>query len=750
MSNEKKIALLASLLLVAIGGAVFAASLLSSQDPEVEDDGESVVIKKEPTDVGFDEIDEADDVEVTEADEDVEESEDVEEVEEAELVRQLPGQWTRVVAGDNYSCGLQEDRSLWCWGENSHGQLGQGDYESRSEPAQVGDSLDWTELTAGTHHICGIREGGSLWCWGRNDEGGLGDGSTTNRTRPTRVEEEGWTAVDAGRVHTCALDEVGGAFCWGGNSRGQLGDRTSQNRTEPVRVFTSRQFRTIAAATYYTCGIDTTGVLWCWGGSDMGHPIAQRDFPGRVGDDMARWSDLIAGDFHTCAIRGATPGDPGRASCWGYDAGGRVGPGSEPFQEEQNSLPGVWRQISARGGHTCGLLADETAGATADGVASCWGQGVPEKLNLTSEWREIAVGSRHTCAIDSEQSLYCFDEYASGTKSPSEVEEPISEFFILSPEPALYWYRIDDHGDEVLLMDSLDLSGLAGEVSDQVLVTDTGVAILTEERFEQVEGEVPVDDELSMVTYSCNPRTGRCSTKIRRIYLASLRDITLERVNQLDISVLPGLPDEEDFPQYVLEEGSPDDRIRFNPAVAGQLRVDQCLATHYEDDCGYTRTTQILPEFNPDAPRHQAVLPRAPRFEESPHIPEDVELILQQRETENRFRNPKALFCLSADGQTHLTTENHPDTYAVRWLGEDPPLYVRSDFHEGYIGHAEFPVYRACKSTPLYRGKEQARGHGFRNLSPQVWIALDESGWHVYRGSRRIAELPEGSLILYL
>src|SRR5205823_6517484 len=113
--------------------------------------------------------------------------------------------WKTISAGlFGHTCAIRSDDSLWCWGSNVYGQLGDGTTTNHASPVQVG-SATWNTVGAGGSHSCGIRSNGTLWCWGDNSSGQLGDGTTTNRSSPVQVGNlTEWQSVDAGTYHTHA------------------------------------------------------------------------------------------------------------------------------------------------------------------------------------------------------------------------------------------------------------------------------------------------------------------------------------------------------------------------------------------------------------------------------------------------------------------------------------------------------------------------------------------------------------------
>jgi len=164
--------------------------------------------------------------------------------------------WIALAVGWSHSCGIRSNQTLWCWGGNSSGQVGDGTTTSRSTPTSIGSFGNWTHITAGGEHTCAISTTAgspwwvttrSLYCWGGNHSGQLGDGTTSGRTTPTWVPgDPDWKQVVAGAVHTCGIRESYSApsywppswsmWCWGGNGSGQVGDTTNINRTAPRGV----------------------------------------------------------------------------------------------------------------------------------------------------------------------------------------------------------------------------------------------------------------------------------------------------------------------------------------------------------------------------------------------------------------------------------------------------------------------------------------------------------------------------------
>jgi hypothetical protein len=135
-----------------------------------------------------------------------------------------------------HACALRSDRTVWCWGSNSSGQLGNGSLDNQSSPVQVVGLNDAIQISAGSQHTCALRASGVVSCWGNNDDGRLGDGGSVGQTRPVRATVTDALAVHCGDAYSCALQGDGGVVCWGDNAFGQLGTASTIDSAAPVPV----------------------------------------------------------------------------------------------------------------------------------------------------------------------------------------------------------------------------------------------------------------------------------------------------------------------------------------------------------------------------------------------------------------------------------------------------------------------------------------------------------------------------------
>ncbi len=201
-----------------------------------------------------------------------------------------------IVAGGQHSCALDVAGAAYCWGSDWSGQVGSGNVQVRSSvrlPTAVAGGLKFRAISAGDEHTCGLTGAGTVFCWGGNKSGQVGDGSAEDRFRAVAVAPSlRFAALSAGGAHTCALTTGGQAYCWGRNDSGQLGTGSTRGSMQPLAIGGATRFTTISAGGAHTCGVTTAGEVQCWGDNHHGQlgdgsqtnrplPVATRGAEGR-------------------------------------------------------------------------------------------------------------------------------------------------------------------------------------------------------------------------------------------------------------------------------------------------------------------------------------------------------------------------------------------------------------------------------------------------------------------------------------
>ena len=177
--------------------------------------------------------------------------------------------WAKVASGLSHAAAIKTDGSLYVWGINANGQLGDGTVINRSSPVQLGTS-SWTMVNCGADHTMAITSDGKLFVWGRNQAGQLGDSTTINKSSPIQIATANtWSNVSAGVTHSAAIRNDGMLFTWGNNLFGQLGDNSIANTSSPVQIGTS-SWTVVSASGFNTHAIRLGGGLFGWGRNDSG------------------------------------------------------------------------------------------------------------------------------------------------------------------------------------------------------------------------------------------------------------------------------------------------------------------------------------------------------------------------------------------------------------------------------------------------------------------------------------------------
>ncbi len=200
-----------------------------------------------------------------------------------------------IAAGDEYSVAVKSDGSVWDWGLNEFGELGDNTKTDSSTPVQVlgpggtGTLSGVAAIAAGADHSLALKSDGSVWAWGANAFGQLGDNTKTSRSTPVQVLGPGGTgtlsgvvAIAAGEDHSLAVKSDGSVWAWGYNVDGALGDNTTTNSSTPVQVLgpggtgTLSGVVAVAAGSFYSLALKSDGSVWAWGSNPNGE----------LGDDM--------------------------------------------------------------------------------------------------------------------------------------------------------------------------------------------------------------------------------------------------------------------------------------------------------------------------------------------------------------------------------------------------------------------------------------------------------------------------------
>lgn len=328
----------------------------------------------------------------------------------------------------SHTCGIDEDGSAWCWGQNGAGRLGDGTQDAQLDPVPVAGGHAWRQLNAGNGWTCGVTDGNAAYCWGVGYDGRLGGGTWLDQSTPNPVGSQPMTAIGAQGV-SCGLGTDGNAYCWGSSDYGGLGNQHYPLETVPVDVSGGHTFTDMSARGLHTCAVDDTGAAWCWGANwwgNLGDGTQEHSTtPVQVASTETFASIATAADF-TCALN-----TDGAAYCWGWNSYGELGDGSTvEYSADPVAVTGghTFERVEIGGRHACAV---DTAG-----TGYCWGAGQalgttnvegdshePVEVDGGHTWARIGAAAEHTCGLTTGGEIYCWGSNSEGQLGTTAVTD---------------------------------------------------------------------------------------------------------------------------------------------------------------------------------------------------------------------------------------------------------------------------------------------------------------------------------------
>ncbi|WP_165972067.1 S-layer homology domain-containing protein [Paenibacillus piri] len=385
-----------------------------------------------------------------------------------------------VAGGGDHTVALKSDGTVWAWGNNYSGKLGDGSNINRASPVQVSGLCGVVAITAGWWHNAALKNDGTVWIWGNNQYGQLGNGTNTASFVPVQVNAlSEVAAIAAGSFHTVALKNDGTVWTWGNNYSGELGYKTNPaNGTvgynpKPLQVSGLIDVKAIAAGfgvgdtSGYTAALKNDGTVWTWGSNryaQLGYGTNRYNntpnyTPEQV-PDVSGVDSIALGAIHAVVLK-----NDGAVWAWGSNGSGQLGDGTttsglSPVKvlislNPKQELSGVV-SIAATGEHTMALLNDGTVrtwGKNDDGQLgdrTSQGRSLAMKPDLNGNFVSIGSGWNHSMAVKEDGSVWMWGNnyyrqlgYDTSTpqdpnyNAPSSIPYPVGGFSVTATNPTL-------------------------------------------------------------------------------------------------------------------------------------------------------------------------------------------------------------------------------------------------------------------------------------------------------------------------
>jgi len=322
--------------------------------------------------------------------------------------------WVEINCGYYNIAGLKDDGTLWTWGQNNDGGLGDNTTIQKSSPVQtICGGTDWKTMVVGTYyeHCAAIKTDGTLWLWGYNNSGEIGDETTVDKSSPVQTVCGGtdWKQVASGGNHTAAIKNNGTLWMWGYNEDGQLGDNTTDDKSSPIQTICGRtDWKSVSCGEKFTAAIKNNGTCWTWGENNDGQlgdeTTGNKSSPVQTIAGGTDWKQISCGDNHMLAIKN-------NGTCWTWGSNGNGQLGDETTTNRSSPVQTVtygtdWKQVDGGQDHSAAIKNDGTCWVWGDNGSGRLGDNTNvdrsspvQTIMADTNWLYVSAGYETTFGI---------------------------------------------------------------------------------------------------------------------------------------------------------------------------------------------------------------------------------------------------------------------------------------------------------------------------------------------------------------
>ncbi|MFD2600750.1 T9SS type A sorting domain-containing protein [Flavobacterium suzhouense] len=338
-----------------------------------------------------------------------------------------------------HSLAVKSDHTLWAWGHNAYGQLGNGETTNSSIPVQVSSEGQWAVVAGGSDHSVALKADHTLWTWGRNNNGQLGDNTNTDNGVPTQIgTANDWEQIAAGAFHTLAIKANGTLWGWGNNSYQQLTGTGA--RLVPTQIGSATDWVEVACGSYFTIARKSNGTLWAWGkngdgelgiGSSGGSTIG---VPTQIGTDT-NWNHVDAGFAFAVASKNT---EGANLWAWGSNTNGQLGDNTTVNKNSPIPVGGDVHYDSFSVGllHVIAVKSDNTLWSWGRnmfgelGIGSTTDSYTPVQVGTNDQWTHVSCGASHTFAQTANGDSFLWGRNHYGQVGNTTVIDQTTPFFL--------------------------------------------------------------------------------------------------------------------------------------------------------------------------------------------------------------------------------------------------------------------------------------------------------------------------------
>jgi len=329
--------------------------------------------------------------------------------------------WNIMAAGVGTTHAIKLNGTLWGWGGNTYGLIGNNDYNtSPSSPVQIGSNTNWSKIGTGQQHIVAIRTDGTMWSWGNNQYGQLGlNDLNVTRSSPTQIGSgTTWLNVAVGTYSAFGVKTDGTLWAWGNNSSGELALLDRVNRSSPIQVGALTNWGSVAWGGRITMkganilAVKTDGTLWTTGqggaGTNGTNNVINRSSPIQVGA-LTDWNyPMLGGQLSYCVAMCTKTN--GSLWSWGYGGNGSAGTNTNINRSSPIQVGALTNWAQGLNKIHCGWGSPAIAAVKTDGTLWTWGandfgqQGrnfgnvnssSPVQVGTNTNWNKVNYGYLH-------------------------------------------------------------------------------------------------------------------------------------------------------------------------------------------------------------------------------------------------------------------------------------------------------------------------------------------------------------------